>query len=59
MKIKTEIAMDELLALRLALGSLKNVLAQIDPKADKWHFKYDQKHLANATNALDNIVKRS
>ena len=51
--------MDELLALRLALGSLKNVLAQIDPKADKWHFKYDQKHLANATNALDNIVKRS
>ena len=51
--------MDELLALRLALVSLKNVLAQIDPKADKWHFEYDQKHLANATNALDNIVKRS
>lgn len=59
MKIKTEIDIEEILALRLALSSLKTLLSQVDPKAEKWHFEYDQKHLANATNALDNIVKRS
>jgi hypothetical protein len=59
MKIKAEIDIDEILALRLALKSLESLLKIVDPNKDKWQYEYEQKHLTGADAALNSIVKRS
>jgi CHAD domain-containing protein len=59
MKIQTEIDIEEILALRLALKSLESLLKIVDPNKDKWQYEYEQKHLTDAGTALNSIVKRS
>lgn len=62
-KIKTEIDLDQLVDLRLALDSLRFTLKRLNV-VDKDNFAHiiyqtDQKNLENGLKALDSLIKNS
>jgi len=61
MKIKTEIEVDELVTLRLAMNSLQNtlnVLVKLN-ESNAIVFQHDKENLQNARKVVDNLVNRS
>jgi hypothetical protein len=61
MKIKTEIEVDELVTLRLAMNSLQSTLNMLENlnKSNAIVFQHDKEILQNARKVVDNLVNRS
>lgn len=61
MKIKTEIEIDELVTLRLAMNSLQSTLNALEKMSESNAivFRNDKENLENARKVVDNLVKRS
>ena len=61
MKIKTEIEIEEIVTLRLAMNSLQRTLESLE-RLDKFNatiFSYDKENLQNARKIINNFVYRS
>lgn len=61
MKIKTEIEIDELVTLRLAMNSLQSTLNILEKMSESNAivFRNDKENLENARKVVDSLVKRS
>jgi len=61
MKIKTEIDIDEIVTLRLAMNSLQRTLEKLETmnEINKIVYRHDEENLQDARKVIDNLVNRS